>query len=127
MASSSSYINDDHCFRSQFHQDQQYIPKKGMTPEKYFELQEGQYSELLEQIGMRGWRRLSKPRTKISKVLIQEFYANAIRTEAEIAGGEDYPYMSYVRGVPVHFSVAKIREVLKIHFLTPGAETDFKT
>ncbi|MED6188394.1 hypothetical protein PIB30_085558 [Stylosanthes scabra] len=61
---------------------------------------------------MRGWRRLSKPRTKISKVLIQEFYANIARTEAEIAGGEDYPYMSYVRGVPVDFSTAKIRERL---------------
>ncbi|MED6223826.1 hypothetical protein PIB30_077888 [Stylosanthes scabra] len=129
MASSSSDFHDDHCFRSQFHQDlfQQYIHKKGVTPEKHFELREGQYPEILEQIGMRGWRRLSKPRTKISKVLIQEFYANAVRTEAEIAGGEDYPYMSYVRGVPMDFSTAKIREVLKIRFLTPGAETDFKT
>ncbi|MED6212307.1 hypothetical protein PIB30_082037 [Stylosanthes scabra] len=35
--------------------------------------------------------------------------------------------MSYVRGVPVDFSAAKIKEVLKIRFLTPGAETDFKT
>ncbi|MED6152567.1 hypothetical protein PIB30_093247 [Stylosanthes scabra] len=104
-----------------------YIHKKGVTPKKYFELQEGQYRELLEQIGIRGWRRLSKPRTKISKVLIQEFYANVVRTEAEKAGGEEYPYMSYVRGVPVDFSAAKIREVLKIRFLTPGAETDFKT
>ncbi|MED6140000.1 hypothetical protein PIB30_089013 [Stylosanthes scabra] len=129
MASSSSYINDDHCFRSQFHQDlfQQYIHKKGVTPEKHFELREGQYPETLEQIGMRGWRRLSKPRTKISKVLIQEFYANAVRTEPEIASVEDYPNMSYVRGVPVDFSAAKIREVLKIHFLTPRAKTDFKT
>ncbi|MED6212226.1 hypothetical protein PIB30_081202 [Stylosanthes scabra] len=129
MASSSSDFHDDHCFRSQFHQDlfQQYIRKKGVTPEKHFELQEGQYPEILGQIGMRGWRRLSKPRTKISKVLIQEFYTNALRIEAEIAGGENYPYMSYVRGVPVDFSVAKIREVLKIHFLTPGAKTDFKT
>ncbi|MED6212795.1 hypothetical protein PIB30_086951 [Stylosanthes scabra] len=76
---------------------------------------------------MRGWRRLSKPRTKISKVLIQEFYANAVRTEAEIAGREDYPYTSYVRGVPVDFSAAKIRKVQKICFFTPGAKTDFKT
>ncbi|MED6187363.1 hypothetical protein PIB30_075723 [Stylosanthes scabra] len=129
MASFSSYIHDDHCFRSQFHQDlfQQCIHKKEVTPEKHFKLQEGQYPEIFEQIGMRGWKRLSKPRTKISKVLIQEFYANAIRTEAEIAGGEDYPYMSHVRGVPVDFSAAKIKEVLKICFLTPGAETDFKT
>ncbi|MED6161224.1 hypothetical protein PIB30_058686 [Stylosanthes scabra] len=65
-------------------------------------------------------------RFRTSKVLIQEFYANAVRTKAEIASGEDYPYMSYVRRVLVDFSAAKIREVLKIRFLTPGAETDFK-
>ncbi|MED6159641.1 hypothetical protein PIB30_044061 [Stylosanthes scabra] len=49
MASSSSYINDDHYFRSQFHQDlfQQYIHKKGVTPEKHFELQEGNKSEII--------------------------------------------------------------------------------
>ncbi|MED6222125.1 hypothetical protein PIB30_061388 [Stylosanthes scabra] len=35
--------------------------------------------------------------------------------------------MSYVRGVPVEFSTTKIREVLKLCFLTPGAETNFKT
>ncbi|MED6162813.1 hypothetical protein PIB30_074044 [Stylosanthes scabra] len=89
MASSSSYINDDHCFRSQFHQDlfQQYIHKKGVTLEKHFELQEGQYPEILEQIGIRGWRKLSKPRTKISKVLIQEFYANARQDLTPLARG----------------------------------------
>ncbi|MED6138810.1 hypothetical protein PIB30_078059 [Stylosanthes scabra] len=35
--------------------------------------------------------------------------------------------MSYVRGVLMDFFAAKIREVLKIRFLTPGAKTDFQT
>ncbi|MED6162779.1 hypothetical protein PIB30_073770 [Stylosanthes scabra] len=101
--------------------------RKGVTPEKSFELQEGQYPEVGEQIRLRGWRRVSKPRTKISKDLVLEFYTNAVRTEEELASGEDYPYTSFVRGTEVDFSAAKIREVLRINHMTLGAETDFKT
>ncbi|MED6113746.1 hypothetical protein PIB30_073710 [Stylosanthes scabra] len=88
---------------------------------------EGQYPEIAKQISLRGWKKLSKPRTKISKALLHEFYANAVRTEKELASGEDYPYTSLVRGVEVDFSAAKIREVLRIRFMTQGAKTDFKT
>ncbi|MED6137202.1 hypothetical protein PIB30_062872 [Stylosanthes scabra] len=77
---------------------------------------EGQYPEIGEQISLRGWRRLSKPRTKISKDLVHEFYSNAVRTEEELASGKDYPY-----------KLSKIREVLRIKHMTLGAETDFKT
>ncbi|MED6127748.1 hypothetical protein PIB30_091109 [Stylosanthes scabra] len=80
-----------------------------------------------EQISLRGWRRLSKPRTKISKNLVHEFYSNAVRTEEELASGQDYPYTSFVRGNEVDFSAAKIREVLRIKHMTLGVETDFKT
>ncbi|MED6137001.1 hypothetical protein PIB30_060971 [Stylosanthes scabra] len=129
MSSSSSYYHNEHYFRAQHHQDiyHQYIHKKGVTPEKQLDLQEGQYPEIAKQISLRGWKRLSKPRNKISKALVHEFYANAVRTEEELASGEDYPYTSFVRGVEVDFSVAKIREVLRIRFMTQGAETDFKT
>ncbi|MED6163328.1 hypothetical protein PIB30_078804 [Stylosanthes scabra] len=129
MSSSSSYYHNKHCFRAQHHQDiyQKYIHKKGVTLEKQFDLQEGQYPEIAEQISLRGWRRLSKPRTKISKALVHEFYANAVRTEEELASGEDYPYTSFVRGVEADFSTEKIREVLRIRFMTQGAEIDFKT
>ncbi|MED6164819.1 hypothetical protein PIB30_093848 [Stylosanthes scabra] len=100
MSSSSSYYHDQHLFRAPHHQEiyKKYIHKKGVTPEKSFELQEGQYPEVGEQIRLRGWRRLSKPRTKISKELVLEFYTNAVRTEEELASGEDYPYTSFVRG-----------------------------
>ncbi|MED6115542.1 hypothetical protein PIB30_091696 [Stylosanthes scabra] len=126
-----------HCLRTSkstslvapHHQEiyQKYIHKKGVTPKKSFDLQEGQYPEFDEQIQLRGWRRLSKPRTKISKDLVLEFYTNAVRTEEELATGEDYPYTSFVRGTVVDFSAAKIREVLRIRHMTLGAETDFKT
>ncbi|MED6178561.1 hypothetical protein PIB30_108776 [Stylosanthes scabra] len=87
MDSSSTYHYDHHLFRAPHHQEiyQKYIYKKGVTPEKSFDLQEGQYPEVGEQIQLRGWRRLTKPRTKISKDLVLEFYTNAIRTEEELA------------------------------------------
>ncbi|MED6138944.1 hypothetical protein PIB30_079249, partial [Stylosanthes scabra] len=129
MSSSLSYYHNEHLFRPSHHQEiyQKYIHRKGVTPEKGFELQEGQYPEVGEQISLRGWRRLSKPRTKISKDLVHEFYTNAVRTEEELASREDYPYTSYVRGKEVDFSAAKIREVLRIKHMTLGAETNFKT
>ncbi|MED6188974.1 hypothetical protein PIB30_091071 [Stylosanthes scabra] len=112
MSSSSSYYHNEHYFRAPHHQEiyQKYIHKKGVTPEKAFDLQEGQYPQIAEQISLRGWRRLSKPRIKISKDLVHEFYSNAVRTEEELASGEDYPYTSYVRRKEVDFSTAKIRE-----------------
>ncbi|MED6139504.1 hypothetical protein PIB30_084455, partial [Stylosanthes scabra] len=129
MSSSSSYYNNEYLFRAPRHQElyQKYIHRKGVTPKKGFELQEGQYPEVGEQISVRGWRRLSKPRTKISKDLVHEFYTNAVRTEEELASGEDYPYTSFVRGKEVDFSAAKIREVLRIKHMTLSAETGFKT
>ncbi|MED6212880.1 hypothetical protein PIB30_087690 [Stylosanthes scabra] len=129
MASSSTYHYDQHLFRAPHHQEiyQKYIHKKGVTPEKIFDLQEGQYPEVGEQIQLRGWRRLSKLRTKISKDFVLEFYTNAVRTEEELTSGEDYPYTSFVRGTEVDFSAAKIREMLRIRHMTLGTETDFKT
>ncbi|MED6189999.1 hypothetical protein PIB30_101466, partial [Stylosanthes scabra] len=76
---------------------------------------------------LRGWRRPSKPRTKISKDMVLEFYTNAVRTEEELASGENYPYTSFVRGTEIDFSAAKIKEVLRIRYMTLGAETDLKT
>ncbi|MED6197823.1 hypothetical protein PIB30_060395 [Stylosanthes scabra] len=50
-----------------------------------------------------------------------------VRTEEELASGEDYPYTSFVRGKEVDFSAAKLREVLRIKHMTLGAKIDFKT
>ncbi|MED6213761.1 hypothetical protein PIB30_096412 [Stylosanthes scabra] len=125
MSSLSSYYHNEHLFRAPHYKEiyQKYIHRKGVIPEKGFELQEGQYPEVGKQIILRGWRRLSKPRTKISKDLVHEFYTNAVRTEEELARGEDYPYTSYVRGKEVDFSAAKIKEVLRIkEICMPGAQ-----
>ncbi|MED6151228.1 hypothetical protein PIB30_080508 [Stylosanthes scabra] len=59
--------------------------------------------------------------------MVLKFYTNAVRTEEELASGEDYPYTSFVRGIEVDFSASKIREVLRIRDMILGAEIDFKT
>ncbi|MED6153439.1 hypothetical protein PIB30_102022 [Stylosanthes scabra] len=59
-----------------------------------------EYPEIKEQITLHGWRRLVPPKTEISKMLIHEFYANAIITEEEREEHGGHSYKSFVRGVP---------------------------
>ncbi|MED6210985.1 hypothetical protein PIB30_069318 [Stylosanthes scabra] len=66
-----------------------------------------------KKIALRGWRRLAAPTTEISKMLIHEFYANAIITEEEREEHGGHPYMSFVRGVPMNFSPENIRRVMR--------------
>ncbi|MED6177698.1 hypothetical protein PIB30_100541, partial [Stylosanthes scabra] len=128
MASSSASF-DAHRFKSAFHQNlfEEYVAKKAITTEIGFDLEEDQHPEIKEQIANRGWRRLTNPRTKISKLLIQEFYANAARTDEEMESAAAHPYKSYVRGVEIDFSAENIRQVLRPKDHTLGAETDFET
>ncbi|MED6188993.1 hypothetical protein PIB30_091240 [Stylosanthes scabra] len=84
-----------------------------------------EHPEIKEQVANRGWRRLTNPRTQISKLLTQEFYANATRTDDQLRS--THPYKSYVRGVDVDFSAKNLKEVLRIRENTPGAEIDFIT
>ncbi|MED6159636.1 hypothetical protein PIB30_044056 [Stylosanthes scabra] len=87
MASSSSTFNmlDEHCFRTMFNQNlyEELVSKKMITPEMTFDLEDDEYPCIKEQIALRGWRRLASPRTKVSKWMIQEFYANAVQFEEE--------------------------------------------
>ncbi|MED6117888.1 hypothetical protein PIB30_114219, partial [Stylosanthes scabra] len=81
MASSSSTVSvfDAHRFRTA-HNEQlfdSYARRRKVIPEVGFNLEDDEYPEIIEQIALRGWRRLAAPRTDISKLLVQEFYANA--------------------------------------------------
>ncbi|MED6139496.1 hypothetical protein PIB30_084396 [Stylosanthes scabra] len=131
MASSSSTFNmlDEHCFRTMFNQNlyEELVSKKKITPEVTFDLEDDEYPSIKEQIALRGWRTLASPRTKVSKWMIQEFYANAVQYEEEMEQANHYPYKSYVRGVEVDFSLENIRRVLRFKEQTPGAETDYTT
>ncbi|MED6190051.1 hypothetical protein PIB30_101933, partial [Stylosanthes scabra] len=107
MASSSSTANmvDEHCFRAMFNQNlfEEIVRRKKVTPEVSFDLEDEKYPTIREQIALSGWRRLASPRTKISKLLIQEFFANAVQTEEEMEQAEQHPDKSYVGGVEVDF------------------------
>ncbi|MED6113721.1 hypothetical protein PIB30_073490 [Stylosanthes scabra] len=100
MASSSSTANiiDEHCFRALFNQNlfEEIVRRKKVTPEVSFDLEDEEYPAIREHISLRGWRRLASPRTKISKLLIQEFYANVVQTDEEMEQAEQHPYKSYV-------------------------------
>ncbi|MED6211566.1 hypothetical protein PIB30_074948 [Stylosanthes scabra] len=81
----------------------------------------------MEQIALRGWRRLAAPRINISKLLVQEFYANAAVSDEEAAVQDELPYKSFVRGKEVDFSPNNIRRVMRFKRKTAGAQTDYKT
>ncbi|MED6151533.1 hypothetical protein PIB30_083440 [Stylosanthes scabra] len=115
MASSSSTgasVLDAHCFRTLFNQH-------------LYEEAEDQYPEIKEWITRRGWRRLAIPRHEIAKAMIQEFYANAARTEEEMEGLDEHPYKSYMRGKEIDFSLANISRVMRFKETTPGAENNY--
>ncbi|MED6214776.1 hypothetical protein PIB30_106613, partial [Stylosanthes scabra] len=75
-----------------------YARRRKVILEVGFNLNEDEYPQIMEQIALRGWRRLAAPRTSISKLLVQEFYANAAIPNEEAAGRDELPYKSFVRG-----------------------------
>ncbi|MED6199868.1 hypothetical protein PIB30_079868 [Stylosanthes scabra] len=70
------------------------VYRKKVTPEVSFDLEDEEYPAIRKQIALRGWRRLASPRTKISKLLIQEFYANVVQTDEEMEQAGQHPYKS---------------------------------
>ncbi|MED6139404.1 hypothetical protein PIB30_083544 [Stylosanthes scabra] len=131
MASSSSTISvfDDHRFRTA-HNEQlfdSHARRRKVIPEVGFNLEDDEYPEIMEQITLRGWRRLAAPCTNISKLLVQELYANAAVSDKEAVAQEELPYKSFVRGKEIDFSPNNIRRVMRFKRETAGALTDFKT
>ncbi|MED6176521.1 hypothetical protein PIB30_089042 [Stylosanthes scabra] len=101
--------------------------RKKAIPEVGFNLNDNEYPQIKEQITLRGWRRLASCNTGISKLLVQEFYANAAVSDEEVANAEQLPYKSFVRGVAFDFSPENIRRVMRFKVETRGAEMDYKT
>ncbi|MED6140939.1 hypothetical protein PIB30_098471 [Stylosanthes scabra] len=131
MASSSAPVSvfDEHRFRKEFNQQlfESHARRRKIIPEVGFNLDEDEYPQIMEQIMLRGWRRLAAPQTSVSKLLVQEFYANAAISNEEAAEQEELPYKSFVRGVKVDFSPNNIRRVMSFKRETMGTETDYKT
>ncbi|MED6189007.1 hypothetical protein PIB30_091405 [Stylosanthes scabra] len=63
----------------------------------------------------------------ISKLLVQEFYANSAVSDEEAAAQEELPYKSFVRGKEIDFSPNNIRRVMRFKRETAGSQTDYKT
>ncbi|MED6213272.1 hypothetical protein PIB30_091524 [Stylosanthes scabra] len=131
MASSSSTVSvfDAHRFRTA-HNEQlfdSYARRRKVILEVGFNLEDDEYSEIMEQKALRGWRRLAAPRTDISKLLVQEIYANAAVSDEEAVAQEELPYKSFVRGKEIDFSPNNIRRVMRFKRETAGALTDYKT
>ncbi|MED6152300.1 hypothetical protein PIB30_090626 [Stylosanthes scabra] len=131
MASSSSTVSvfDAHRFRK-VHNEQlfdSYARRRKVIPEVGFNLEDDEYPEIMEQIALRGWRRLAAPRRDISKLLVQEFYDNAAVSNEEVAVQEELPYKSFVRGKEIDFSPNNIRRVMRFKRETTGTQTDYKT
>ncbi|MED6189128.1 hypothetical protein PIB30_092761, partial [Stylosanthes scabra] len=107
IALSSAPVNvfDDHRFRKEFSQQlfESHVRRKKVIPEVRFNLDEGKYPQIIEQILLRGWRRLAAPMTGVSKLLVQKFYANANSDSSgilrQVANEDQLPYKSFVRGI----------------------------
>ncbi|MED6173649.1 hypothetical protein PIB30_061641 [Stylosanthes scabra] len=131
MTSSSAPISvfDEHRFRKEHNQQlfESYAKRRKVIPEVGFNLNKDEYPQIMEQIALRGWRRLAAPRTSVSKLLVQEFYANAAVSDEEAAKKDELPYKSFVRGKEVNFSPSNIRRVMRFKRETAGVETDYNS
>ncbi|MED6223214.1 hypothetical protein PIB30_071805 [Stylosanthes scabra] len=131
MASSSAPVSvfDEHRFRKEFNQQlfKSHAIRRKIIPEVGFNLDEDEYPQIMEQILLRGWRCLATPMTSVSKLPLQEFYANAAISDKEAAEQEELRYKSFVRGYKVDFSPNNIRRVMRFKRETTGAERDYKT
>ncbi|MED6196684.1 hypothetical protein PIB30_049615 [Stylosanthes scabra] len=118
---------DAHCFRTLFNQRlyEETLCRKKIIPKVGFNIREGDYPEVRKQILKRGWRRLASPRSEVAKAMIREFYANVARTEEQVAGLDQHPYTSYVRGVEIDFSLENMRRVMRFKEETPEAQHNY--
>ncbi|MED6161655.1 hypothetical protein PIB30_062795 [Stylosanthes scabra] len=83
---------DAHRFKTLFHEHffNSNIASKPIIPDTRFDLEEDQYPQIRQQIELRGWKRLNKPKKRISQTIIREFYANArIDPNNEMASSSD--------------------------------------
>ncbi|MED6203348.1 hypothetical protein PIB30_114677, partial [Stylosanthes scabra] len=66
-------------FKSLFHQNffNTFVASKAIIQDATFNLQEVRYPQIVQQTDLRGWKRLNKPKNKISQSIIREFYSNA--------------------------------------------------
>ncbi|MED6153756.1 hypothetical protein PIB30_105074 [Stylosanthes scabra] len=103
---------DAHRFKTPFHEHffNSNVASKPITPDMRFNLEEDQYPQIRQQIELRGWKRLNKPKKRISQTIIREFYANARIDPNNEVGPQ---FHTFVRGMLVNFSMDRIKTIMK--------------
>ncbi|MED6226645.1 hypothetical protein PIB30_105921, partial [Stylosanthes scabra] len=112
-------------FKSPFHQNffNTFVASKAIIQDATFNLQEVRYPQIVQQIDLRGWKRLNKPKNKISQSIIREFYSNA-RVDPDTESGPHFH--TFLRGMLMNFSYEKVKQVMK--FKGPlNTEMSYKT
>ncbi|MED6178492.1 hypothetical protein PIB30_108123 [Stylosanthes scabra] len=120
-------VHDDHRLRKEFNQQlfESHVRRKKVIPEVEFNLNEDEYPQIMEQISLRGWRRLAARMTGVSKLLVEEFYVNAVVSDEDVANADQLPYKSFVRGVKVDFAPENIRRVMRFVYTGSHLEIEF--
>ncbi|MED6141019.1 hypothetical protein PIB30_099189 [Stylosanthes scabra] len=105
-------IFDAHRFKSPFHEHffNSNVASKPIIPDTRFNLEKDQYPQIRQQIELRGWKRLNKPKKRISQTIIREFYANARIDPNNEVGPR---FHTFVRGMLVNFSMDRIKTIMK--------------
>ncbi|MED6148948.1 hypothetical protein PIB30_057737 [Stylosanthes scabra] len=101
-------------FKLAYHQKfyNSYVASKDIIPDTRFNLEEGEFPEIEQQIELQGWKRLAMPKLKVGQSIIREFYANA---RINLDFDEDRPHFhTFVRGEVVNFSMESIKAVLRL-------------
>ncbi|MED6214382.1 hypothetical protein PIB30_102464 [Stylosanthes scabra] len=116
---------DEERFKSPFHQNffNTYVASTPIVLVARIDISNIPYPQFAQQIQLRVWKRLNKPKKKISESIIREFYANArINPESEASPR----FYSFVRGTMINFSYEKVKEVMKFGGLLMS-ETSYRT
>ncbi|MED6183751.1 hypothetical protein PIB30_040646 [Stylosanthes scabra] len=103
---------DAHRFKTPFHEHffNSNVASKSIIADTRFNLEEDQYPQIRQQIELRGWKRLNKPKKMISQIIIREFYANAGIDPNNEVGPR---FHTFVRGMLVNFSMDRIKTIMK--------------
>ncbi|MED6201919.1 hypothetical protein PIB30_099912 [Stylosanthes scabra] len=93
---------DAHRFKTPFHEHffNSNVASKPIILDTRFNLEEDQYPQIRQQIEFCGWKRLNKPKKRISQTIIREFYANARIDPNNEVGPR---FHTFVRGMLVNF------------------------
>ncbi|MED6164907.1 hypothetical protein PIB30_094614 [Stylosanthes scabra] len=89
---------DAHRFKTPFHEHffNSNVASKPIIPDTRFNLEEDQDPQIRQQIELCGWKRLNKPKKRISQTIIREFYANARIDPNNEVGTRFYTFVRHV-------------------------------